>query len=63
MAIAATHRPYNRVLTLDAGLLQSSTTRAITQRGGDYLGVVKQNFREVKAAIDSWWMVYCFRSS
>ncbi|MDP9310216.1 MAG: ISAs1 family transposase [Chloroflexota bacterium] len=43
-----------RVLTLDAGLLQHGVTRVVPRHGGAYLGVVKQNHREIKAAIDSW---------
>lgn len=43
-----------RVLTLDAGLLQSGITRVVPRRGGAYLGVVKQNQREIKAILDDW---------
>jgi predicted transposase YbfD/YdcC len=43
-----------RILTCDAGLLQSGVTRVVPKRGGAYLGVVKQNQREMKAALDEW---------
>jgi hypothetical protein len=43
-----------RILTCDAGLLQSGVTRVVPKRGGAYLGVVKQNQREIKAALDEW---------
>lgn len=43
-----------RVVTLDAGLLSAEVTEVITQGGGDYLGVVKGNRGEVKAAVDDW---------
>jgi hypothetical protein len=43
-----------KIITLDAGLLQGGVTRLITRQGGDYLGVVKQNHRELKAAVDGW---------
>ncbi len=45
---------HGRVLTLDAGLLQHGVTRVVPRQGGAYLGVVKQNHREIKAAIDRW---------
>lgn len=43
-----------RTVTLDAGLLQSGITRVVPRRGGAYLGVVKQNQREIKAVLDDW---------
>lgn len=44
----------SRVLTLDAGLLQSGITRVVPRKGGAYLGVVKQTQREIKAVLDEW---------
>lgn len=43
-----------RVLTLDAGLLQSGITRVVPRYGGHFLGAVKHNHREIKAAVDDW---------
>jgi hypothetical protein len=43
-----------RVVTLDAGLLTSEVTQVLTEGGGDYVGTVKGNHGEVKAAIDEW---------
>lgn len=43
-----------RILTCDAGLQQPGVTRVVPRRGGAYLGVVKQNQREIKAALDEW---------
>ncbi len=43
-----------RVLTLDAGLLQHGLTRVVPRQGGAYLGGVKHNHREIKAAVASW---------
>lgn len=45
---------HEKVITLDAGLLQGGVTRLIIKQGGDYLGVVKHNHRQLKAAVDSW---------
>jgi hypothetical protein len=43
-----------RVLTLDAGLLQRGITRVIPRHGGHFVGPVKHNHREIKAAVDDW---------
>jgi hypothetical protein len=43
-----------RTVTLDAGLLQRSVVREILDRGGDYVGVLKENHPEVKTAVDEW---------
>jgi hypothetical protein len=43
-----------RVVTLDAGLLTGEVTQVLTEGGGDYVGTVKRNREEVKAAIDEW---------
>ena len=43
-----------RTVTLDAGLLQGGITRVVPRQGGAYLGVVKQNQREIKAVLDEW---------
>lgn len=43
-----------RVVTLDAGLTTTAVTQVITERGGDYIGVVKGNQPEVKQAVDDW---------
>lgn len=43
-----------RVVTLDAGLISAEATQVITSAGGDYIGVVKENYPSVKADIDSW---------
>jgi predicted transposase YbfD/YdcC len=45
---------HGRTVTADAGLLQSGITRVVTQRDGFYLGVLKDNQREVKAAVEVW---------
>lgn len=45
---------HGRVLTLNAGVLQHGVTRVVPRHGEVFLGVVKQNHREIKAAIDSW---------
>jgi hypothetical protein len=43
-----------RVVTADAGLLQREVVQTVLGRGGDYLGVVKENQPELKAAVDEW---------
>jgi hypothetical protein len=43
-----------RVVTLDAGLLNAEATQVITTGGGNYVGVVKENYPSVKADIDAW---------
>lgn len=43
-----------RILTLDAGLLNAQVTQDIRAQGGDYLGLVKGNQAEVKAVLDDW---------
>ena len=43
-----------RVVTLDAGLISAEATQVITTAGGDYVGVVKENYPSVKADIDAW---------
>jgi hypothetical protein len=43
-----------RLLTLDAGLLNAPVTQAIQDHDGDYLGIVKGNQGEVKAVVDDW---------
>lgn len=43
-----------RVVTADAGLLQREFVQTVLVRGGDYLGVVKANQPELKAAVDEW---------
>jgi hypothetical protein len=43
-----------RVVTLDAGLFKRPQVRAILAGGGDYLGVLKENGPEVKAAVEEW---------
>ena len=43
-----------RVVTLDAGLMSAEATQIITDRGGDYVGVVKENHPVVKAVLDDW---------
>ncbi len=42
------------VITLDAGLLCAETTQVIRAQQGDYLGVVKRNQADIKAALDDW---------
>lgn len=44
----------DRVVTLDAGLTQREVLTAIRDRGGAYLGVVKDNQPRVKEALDVW---------
>ncbi len=44
----------NQTVTLDAGLLCAETTQVICAQQGDYLGVVKGNQAEIKAAVDDW---------
>lgn len=43
-----------QVITLDAGLLCAETTQVIRGQQGDYLGVVKGNQADIKAALDDW---------
>jgi DDE_Tnp_1-associated len=43
-----------RTVTLDAGLTHAAATQIISQRQGDYLGVVKDNNPEVRAVLDDW---------
>ena len=43
-----------RTVTLDAGLLQRPIVREVLNRGGNYLGTLKENHPEVKAAVDEW---------
>ncbi len=43
-----------QTVTLDAGLLCAETTQVIRAQQGDYLGVIKGNQGEIKAAIDDW---------
>ena len=45
---------HGRVVTLDAGLISAEATQVITSAGGDYVGVVKENYPSVKADIDVW---------
>jgi hypothetical protein len=42
-----------RLLTLDAGLLNAHVTQDIRTQDGDYLGLVKGNQAEVKAVLDN----------
>ncbi len=44
----------HQVITLDAGLLSAETTQVIRAQQGDYLGVVKGNQADIKAALDDW---------
>jgi len=44
----------DQIVTLDAGLLCAETTHVIHAQQGDYLGVVKGNQAEIKAAVDDW---------
>jgi len=44
----------NQIVTLDAGLLCAETTQVIHAQQGDYVGVVKGNQAEIKAAVDDW---------
>jgi predicted transposase YbfD/YdcC len=43
-----------QVVTLDAGLVCADTTQAMRAQHGDYLGVVKGNQADSKAAVDDW---------
>lgn len=43
-----------RLVTLDAGLLQREVAQTILARGGDYLGVLKENHPQLKATVDGW---------
>jgi hypothetical protein len=45
---------HDQTITLDAGLLCAETTQVIRAQHGDYLGVVKGNQAEIKAAMDDW---------
>ncbi len=45
---------HDQVVTLDAGLLCAETTQIIRAQQGDYLGVVKGNQADIKAAVDDW---------
>ncbi len=45
---------HDQTVTLDAGLLCADTTQAIRAQHGDYLGVVKGNQADIKAAVDDW---------
>jgi hypothetical protein len=44
----------DRVVTLDAGLLQRSVLEVIVARGGTYLGVLKANQPGVAEAVTTW---------
>jgi DDE family transposase len=44
----------DQIITLDAGLLCAETTQVVRDQQGDYLGVVKGNQAEIKAALDDW---------
>ena len=46
-----------RVVTLDAGLLQRSALEVIVTRGGAYLGVLKANQPGVSEAVTTWLQV------
>ena len=43
-----------RLATLDAGLLQRRVVETIRERGGEYLGMFKENHPELKEAVDEW---------
>ena len=45
---------HQQVITLDAGLLCAETTQVIRAQQGEYLGVVKGNQADIKAALDDW---------
>jgi hypothetical protein len=44
----------DQIVTLDAGLLCADTTQVVRAQHGDYLGVVKRNQADIKAAVDDW---------
>lgn len=49
------HLPLSgRLVSIDAGLLQRPLVEAIREGGGEYLGVLKNNHPELKAAVDLW---------
>ncbi len=50
----------DQTVTLDAGLLCAETTQVIRAQQGDYLGVVKGNQAEIKAAVDDWIAEHVF---
>ena len=43
-----------RTISMDAGLLTSAVTEAITAQQGEYIGMVKGNNPEVLAVLDEW---------
>ena len=43
-----------QIVTLDAGVLCAETTQVIRAQQGNYVGVVKGNQAEIKAAVDDW---------
>jgi hypothetical protein len=43
-----------QVVVADAGLLCRSVVDGITQAGGDYVGLVKNNQPQLKEALDTW---------
>jgi DDE family transposase len=45
---------HDQIVTLDAGLLCADTTQVVRTQHGDYLGVVKRNQADIKAAVDDW---------
>jgi hypothetical protein len=53
----------DQTVTLDAGLLCAETTQVIRAQQGDYLGVVKGNQAEIKAAVDDWIAEHVFSPS
>ncbi len=53
----------DQTVTLDAGLLCAETTQVIRAQPGDYLGVVKGNQAEIKAAVDDWIAEHVFSPS
>jgi hypothetical protein len=54
LALLRTTPLEQQTVTLDAGLLCAETTQVIRAQQGDYLGVIKGNQAEIKAAIDDW---------
>lgn len=52
-----------QVITLDAGLLCAETTQVIRAQDGEYLGVIKGNQADIKAALDDWIMDSAFSPS
>ncbi len=43
-----------RVVSADAGLLHRELAQTVLGGGGDYLGVLKENHPQLKAAVDEW---------